>query len=66
MGQFSMEILRQTGSVLSGTQHFILSINDVPEIRELFSRFESIPVELNYSIATGNGVVAKELIARGR
>lgn len=41
---------------------FILSINDVPEIRELFGRFDMIEVELNYTIATGKGVPAKELI----
>lgn len=41
---------------------FIMSINDVPEIRELFGRFDMIEVELNYTIATGKGVPTKELI----
>lgn len=41
---------------------FILSINNVPEIRELFSGFAIEPVELSYSVAGGKGVPAKELI----
>jgi len=44
---------------------FILSINDMPEIRELFSQFELNEVELNYTIAIGKGVPAKELILKG-
>lgn len=43
---------------------FILSINDVPEIRELFGRFELTEVGLNYTIGSGRGVHAKELIVR--
>jgi DNA adenine methylase len=41
---------------------FILSINDVPEIRQLFSGCQIHPVELTYSIAGGSGTSAKELI----
>lgn len=44
---------------------FILSINDVPEMREVFRHFELIPVDLNYSISSGKGTAAKELIIRG-
>jgi len=44
---------------------FILSINDVPEIRELFGRFEIEPVELRYSVSGGKGQPAKELIIAG-
>lgn len=44
---------------------FILSINDVPEIRELFSGCQIRPVELTYSIAGGSGTNAKELIIEG-
>lgn len=35
---------------------FILSINDVPEIRELFGAFELQPVELTYTVAGGKNV----------
>ncbi|WP_048648952.1 DNA adenine methylase [Nitratireductor soli] len=46
---------------------FILSINDLPEIRELFSAFDIIPVELTYTIAGGrNARPARELIIVGR
>lgn len=41
---------------------FVLSINDVPEIREVFSGFELEPVTLRYSISGGVGTSAKELI----
>lgn len=43
---------------------FILSINDVPQIRELFSGFEFREVGLTYSIS-GKGTEAKELIITG-
>lgn len=38
------------------TGRFILSINDVPEIRELFGAFELEPVELTYTVAGGKSV----------
>lgn len=44
---------------------FILSINDVPEIRKLFGHFQLIPVDLKYSISGGAGVDAAELIVIG-
>jgi DNA adenine methylase len=44
---------------------FILSINDAPETRSVFDGFQLIGVELNYSVAGGHGVPAKELIVRG-
>jgi DNA adenine methylase len=45
---------------------FILSINDLPEIREIFRRFAIIEVSLNYTVSTGKDVAASELIVRGR
>ncbi|TAY75328.1 DNA adenine methylase [Rhizobium ruizarguesonis] len=45
---------------------FILSINDVSEIRELFSGCQIQPVELTYSISNGVGTNARELIIEGR
>lgn len=44
---------------------FILSINDVPEIRETFAAFTIEPVELRYSVSGGKGQPAKELIIGG-
>lgn len=41
---------------------FILSINDVPEVREIFAGFHFDEVKLNYSIAAGAGTEARELI----
>lgn len=44
---------------------FVLSINDRPETRALFERFDVVPVNLHYSISGGKGTPAKELIVRG-
>ncbi len=44
---------------------FILSINDLPEVREVFSGFKLAPVSLTYSITGGKGTPAKELIITG-
>jgi DNA adenine methylase len=44
---------------------FILSINDVPEIRDLFGRFDIAEVALKYTISASKGVPARELIVRG-
>jgi len=54
--------------VLSGLQgRFILSINDVPEIRKAFARFALKPVSLSYSLpGNDNAHAARELIITGR
>lgn len=44
---------------------FVLSINDRPETRALFGRFEVVPVDLYYSVSGGKGTPAKELIVVG-
>lgn len=44
---------------------FILSINDVPEVRALFGRFDVEPVGLRYSVGGGKGAEARELIVSG-
>lgn len=41
---------------------FILSINDVPAIRELFGRFALQAVEVDYSVMGGKPKAARELI----
>ena len=43
---------------------FILSINDVPEIREVFKDFKIEPVTLSYSASKNDGIVGKELLIR--
>lgn len=56
------EVLRGLLSNLKG--RFILSINDRPEVREMFAGFAIEPVALNYRV--GGGVTpAKELIISG-
>lgn len=41
---------------------FILSINDVGDTRDLFSRFDMQPARLTYSVSGGRGTTASELI----
>lgn len=60
-GQFGVMANRLTR--LKG--RFILSINDVPEIRELFVSFKRIPVEVAYSVMGGKPQRAGELIVTG-
>ena len=47
----------------AGEARFILSLNDVPEVRELFAWAQIEPVALNYRIA-GPAIPAKEVIIR--
>ncbi|MGV1829730.1 DNA adenine methylase [Agrobacterium vitis] len=48
---------------LKGLQgRFILSINDLPEIREIFEGFPVEVAELSYSVSGGKGTEARELI----
>lgn len=50
---------------LGGLQgQFILSLNDVPEVRELFAGFSIEPVELNYRMS-GRSTPAREVIITG-
>lgn len=43
---------------------FILSINDRPEVRSTFAAFDREEARLNYTIAGGQGTMARELIYR--
>jgi DNA adenine methylase len=45
---------------------FILSINDTPEIRDIFSRFEIEEVETTYSVSSAGSQPMKELIIQNR
>ncbi|MBJ3783405.1 DNA adenine methylase [Devosia sediminis] len=66
-GMFGREEFKQMAKALAELRgRFILSINDRPEIRALFSDFNLEPVELTYTIAGGpNAKSAKELIITG-
>lgn len=44
---------------------FVLSINDVPEIREIFRRFRVEAIMTRYTIARGEGVEAAEVLIFG-
>jgi DNA adenine methylase len=57
-GQFEIMADRLRG--IKG--QFILSINDVPEIRQVFAGFKFQEVELTYSVAGGKGKPARELV----
>ncbi len=43
---------------------FILSINDVPEVRRIFTGFDLLEASLSYTVSGGKGTPAKELIVR--
>ena len=63
---FSRDQFAEMADRLSRLQgRFILSINDVPEIRALFGRFHVSPVGLRYSVSGGGGTDARELIITG-
>jgi DNA adenine methylase len=44
---------------------FILSINDVPDIRDTFAGFDFGEAKLNYTVGGGKGTPARELIITG-
>jgi DNA adenine methylase len=59
---FSREDFARLADVLrSAKGRFVLSINDVPQIRELFSWAELEPIGLSYGLASGS-TAARELI----
>jgi DNA adenine methylase len=41
---------------------FILSINDRPEVREIFAAFHFEEVRLKYTVSSGKATEAKELV----
>ncbi|MGP1276359.1 MAG: DNA adenine methylase [Caulobacterales bacterium] len=65
-GLFAREDFATLASQLQGIKgRFILSINDRPEIRELFAWASFEEVEVIYGIGPDKGHMAKELIIRG-
>ncbi|MDF1717834.1 MAG: DNA adenine methylase [Antarcticimicrobium sp.] len=62
-GLFDRSQFQTMAEQLAGIRgRFILSINDRPEIREIFSGFEMEEVRLKYSVAAGGSTEAAELI----
>lgn len=66
-GMFTRDEFGELAAVLRALKgRFIMSINDRPEIRDLFGRFDCQPVDLTYTVAGGkNSKPAKELIITG-
>ncbi|MGV1823773.1 hypothetical protein [Agrobacterium vitis] len=62
-GRDQFEVL--AGRLKSLHGRFILSINDRPEIREIFACFSVEGAELSYSVSGGKGTEARELIFYG-
>ncbi len=63
-GMFAREDFARLAEQLQGIQgRFVLSINDRPEIREMFAWADIQAVQTTYSVASGgNGIKAAELI----
>lgn len=63
---FSRDDFQRLADQLRGIKgKFIFSINDVPEIREMFSWANLLTAEHRFSVSGGKGVAAKELIIMG-
>lgn len=68
-GLFSREEFGAMAEALAGLKgRWLLSLNDVPEVRRLFAGFQIEPVETRYSIGSGGGrgVVGELLIGPGK
>lgn len=62
-GLFSFEQYRVMAQLLSQLEgRFVLSINDTPQIRDVFAAFDQRQVDVTYTVHDGDGAVAKELI----
>ncbi|VAW18361.1 Site-specific DNA methylase, partial [hydrothermal vent metagenome] len=60
---FSPGDFRHLATVLKALKgRFILSLNDVSEVREVFANFTIEPVTLTYTVGGGKGRAAKEVI----
>ena len=62
-GLFDRRDFQRMADQLAGLRGaFVLSINDRPEIREIFGRFIVDEVRLTYTVSSGEGTKARELI----
>jgi len=65
-GQFGREEFEAMAQVLSGVKgRFILTLNDVPEVRRIFAFAKIEPVTIGYS-CSGQRTEAREVIITGR
>ena len=65
-GLFSRADFEQMADLLARLKgRFILSLNDLPEVRHIFARFELQQVSVSYSAAPGAHVRAGELLITG-
>jgi len=65
-GSFTKTDFRQLAEILAAIQgSFILSINDCPEIRQIFAAFKIEPVSTVYSVSGGSAKTAPELLITG-
>lgn len=66
-GMFSRADFQRMADQLASLKGvFLLSINDVPEVREAFGRFYIEEVRLKYTVSAGGGTDAAELIVSNR
>ena len=66
-GMFDRSQYQQMAETLAAIKGaFILSINDLPEIRKIFGAFIVEPVKLKYSVGVGGATEAAELIITNR
>lgn len=66
-GMFDQAAFARMAEVLEGLKgRFILSINDTPQIREIFGGFHLEPVRLKYTVSSGRATDAAELIVCDR
>lgn len=62
-GMFARAEFVEMAQILAGIKgRFILSLNDRPEVREIFAAFDVVPVQTSYGIAGGGSKPARELI----
>lgn len=66
-GVFGPDDFRQLAAQLAQTRgRFILSINDAPEIREIFAAFDIATADTTYTVSAGAARKVTELIIRDR
>lgn len=66
-GAFDRSDFRRLADLLAGIAgRFVLSINDTPEVREIFAAFDQAPVSLTYTIGAGAPKGVGELVITPR
>lgn len=66
-GSFALADFGRLATILAGiVGHFVLSINDTPEVRRTFEVFDQTPVSLTYTIGSGTPKDVGELVITPR